>query len=59
MRFVKKTIPWKDVKSSISYTTIYNNTEYNNKNKNVRKKLMLLVNSYIDKGMSRELSGNL
>ncbi len=49
----KKTIHWKHLKSSISYTTIYSNIVYNNKNMNVRKKLMLLVNSYIDKGMPR------
>ncbi len=53
MRFVKKTIHLKDLKSSISSSTIYSNTVYNNKNMNVRKKLMLLVNSYIDKGMPR------
>ncbi len=54
MRFVQKTIHLKDLKSSISYTRIYNNTVvYNNKNMNVRTKLMLLVNSYIDKGMQR------
>ncbi len=54
MRFVKKKkIHLKDLKSSISYTTIYNNTVYNNKNLNVRKILMLLVNSYIEKSMPR------
>ncbi len=49
----KTTINLKDLKCSISSSTIYNNTVYNNKNMNVRKKLMLLVTSYIDKGMPR------
>ncbi len=53
MRFVKNIIHLKDLKSSISPSTIYINTVYNNKNMNVKKKLMLLVNSYIDKGMPR------
>ncbi len=53
MRFVQNTILLKDLKSSISSSRIYSNTVYNNKNMNVRKQIILLVNSYIDKGMPR------